>query len=139
MAVPCFASPGALSVFRRGAFQTNVQLLRPALIATGRSFQASRIVTSSDMGSVMGSPNLVSPQEAHTLKESAVGWVHLDVRTVEEFADGHAPDSTNIPYLIRGGLSMVCPRPVFCGFWATRLMRCVAVNLLLFMFFYPLV
>lgn len=52
----------------------------------------------------------VSPQEAHELMGS--GWTYVDVRTEEEFAEGHATGAVNVPVAVTAGGSMV-PNPDF--------------------------
>ncbi len=41
----------------------------------------------------------ITPQEAKQLLDAEMGYVYLDVRTVAEFEEGHAPGSVNVPYL----------------------------------------
>ncbi|MBI3832206.1 MAG: rhodanese-like domain-containing protein [Planctomycetes bacterium] len=42
----------------------------------------------------------VTPDQAHKLLQAG-GAVYLDVRTPEEFAEGHAPGAKNIPLMLR--------------------------------------
>lgn len=44
-----------------------------------------------------GSYRQVSPQEAISLMETETNYVILDVRTAEEFAEGHIPNALNLP------------------------------------------
>jgi len=43
----------------------------------------------------------IEPEEAQAFLDSGEGYTYLDVRTAEEFAAGHVPDSINIPILVR--------------------------------------
>src|SRR5580700_544650 len=52
----------------------------------------------------------VSPQEAHELTET--GWAYVDVRSEQEFADGHAVGAFNVPIAHMAGGSM-SPNPDF--------------------------
>lgn len=54
----------------------------------------------------------VEPREAHDLMRR--GSVYLDVRTVEEFEQGHPPGAFNIPAFVRGPRGME-PNPEFVG------------------------
>ncbi|MBI2819013.1 MAG: rhodanese-like domain-containing protein [Acidobacteria bacterium] len=47
-----------------------------------------------------------SPEETKVLLESGLGYVYLDVRTVEEFEAGHVPGARNIPFMMREPLGM---------------------------------
>ena len=42
----------------------------------------------------------IDPEAARELLESDQGHVYLDVRTPEEYAQGHVPCSVNIPVLV---------------------------------------
>lgn len=50
-----------------------------------------------------------SPPEVKRLLDGNSGYIYLDVRTVEEFAEGHVPGAWNIPVFVRdeasGGLT----------------------------------
>lgn len=52
----------------------------------------------------------VSPKEAQALLEN--GYVYLDVRTEEEFREGHVPGALNVPFMLRGPGGMT-PNPDF--------------------------
>jgi rhodanese-related sulfurtransferase len=52
----------------------------------------------------------VSPQEAHELTKT--GWAYVDVRSEQEFADGHAVGAFNVPLSHMRGGSM-SPNPDF--------------------------
>ncbi len=52
----------------------------------------------------------ISPQEAS--EKMAQGYTYVDVRTVEEFEDGHPAGAVNVPINLRGGGGMV-PNPDF--------------------------
>jgi rhodanese-related sulfurtransferase len=52
----------------------------------------------------------VSPQEALELTKD--GWTYVDVRTEQEFADGHPASAFNVPIAHMGGGSMT-PNPDF--------------------------
>lgn len=41
------------------------------------------------------------------------GWTYLDVRTVEEFEEGHVPGAYNVPILFRNPASGMTPNPEF--------------------------
>jgi rhodanese-related sulfurtransferase len=47
----------------------------------------------------------ISPQEAS--EKMAQGYTYVDVRTVEEFEDGHPAGAVNVPISLRGGGGMV--------------------------------
>jgi rhodanese-related sulfurtransferase len=48
----------------------------------------------------------ISPDEAHELLESGEDYIYLDVRSVPEFEQGHAPGAKNIPLLHRTAMGM---------------------------------
>ncbi|MEM7305554.1 MAG: rhodanese-like domain-containing protein [Planctomycetota bacterium] len=48
----------------------------------------------------------VNPAGAKELLEGGEDWTYVDVRTVEEFDAGHAPDAYNIPVAFRGPMGM---------------------------------
>lgn len=48
----------------------------------------------------------ISPDEAHELLESGEGYIYLDVRSIPEFEQGHAPGAKNIPVLHRTAMGM---------------------------------
>ena len=48
----------------------------------------------------------ISPDEAHDLLESGEDYIYLDVRSVPEFEQGHAPGAKNIPLLHRTAMGM---------------------------------
>jgi rhodanese-related sulfurtransferase len=52
----------------------------------------------------------ISPQEAN--EKLADGYTYVDVRTVEEFSQGHPPGAVNVPIMLAGGGGMV-PNPDF--------------------------
>jgi rhodanese-related sulfurtransferase len=47
----------------------------------------------------------ISPQEAND--KLAEGFTYVDVRTTEEFADGHPAGAVNVPIVLAGGGGMV--------------------------------
>jgi rhodanese-related sulfurtransferase len=47
----------------------------------------------------------ISPQEAN--EKMAQGYTYLDVRTVEEFEEGHPTGAVNVPLMLRGAGGMV--------------------------------
>lgn len=53
-----------------------------------------------------------NPPEVHALLAADPEWICLDVRSVEEFDEGHVPGAYNIPLLFRTGLGMQ-PNPAF--------------------------
>lgn len=53
-----------------------------------------------------------NPKGAKELLEAGQGWLYLDVRTVEEFDQGHVPGAYNVPILFRGAFGMQ-PNPDF--------------------------
>ncbi|MCC7292318.1 MAG: rhodanese-like domain-containing protein [Phycisphaerales bacterium] len=56
----------------------------------------------------------INVQEARKRLESGEGYVYLDVRTVEEFAQGHAPGAINIPVAFRNAATgRMEPNPNF--------------------------
>ena len=48
----------------------------------------------------------MNPPGAKQLLDGQEGWVYVDVRTVEEFALGHAPGAYNVPVAFRGPRGM---------------------------------
>jgi rhodanese-related sulfurtransferase len=52
----------------------------------------------------------ISPQEAS--EKMAAGWTYVDVRTVEEFEDGHPQGAVNVPIALSGPGGME-PNPDF--------------------------
>ena len=48
----------------------------------------------------------ISPDEARDLLESGEGHIYLDVRSIPEFEQGHAPGAKNIPLLHRTAMGM---------------------------------
>jgi rhodanese-related sulfurtransferase len=50
-------------------------------------------------------PTRISPQEASV--KLAEGWTYVDVRTVEEFEEGHPPGARNVPIMHGGPGGMV--------------------------------
>ena len=65
--------------------------------AAGISGCASTPAPSSSQASTAASYQQVSAQEAADLMASESGYVIVDVRTQEEFAEGHIPDAVCIP------------------------------------------
>lgn len=56
----------------------------------------------------------VSPQEASDLLSASRGHVYLDVRSVEEFSEGHPRAAHNIPLLLaEPGTGQLVPNPEF--------------------------
>ena len=56
----------------------------------------------------------VDPTEGKALVDE--GWTYLDVRTVDEFAAGHAPGAFNVPFaVIDPELGRMVPNPEFCA------------------------
>ena len=58
----------------------------------------------------MSNPVRISPKEAS--EKMAQGYTYVDVRTVEEFEDGHPAGAVNVPLNLRGAGGMV-PNPDF--------------------------
>jgi len=48
----------------------------------------------------------ISPDEARDLLESGEDYIYLDVRSIPEFEQGHAPGAKNIPLLHRTAMGM---------------------------------
>lgn len=59
----------------------------------------------------MSSDRRIEPAEAH-LKMTQEGFTYVDVRTEDEFAEGHPEGAVNVPLLLTGGGGMV-PNPDF--------------------------
>jgi rhodanese-related sulfurtransferase len=55
----------------------------------------------------------LEPLAAKTLLEGPDGWIHVDIRTEEEFAAGHAAGAWNIPFLVTGPGGRRVPNPEF--------------------------
>ncbi len=53
-----------------------------------------------------------NPTGAKELMDAAEGHVFVDVRTVEEFKEGHVPGAYNIPFAFKGPFGME-PNPAF--------------------------
>ena len=62
----------------------------------------------------------ISPQEA--AEKLADGYVYVDVRTVEEFTQGHPAGASNVPVMMSGGGGMV-PNPDFAKVMAASFPR----------------
>src|SRR5580704_3936479 len=58
----------------------------------------------------MANPTRISPQEASA--KLAEGYTYVDVRTVEEFADGHPAGAINVP-IMHAGPGGMTPNPDF--------------------------
>ena len=43
----------------------------------------------------------------------APGWIYVDVRTVEEFDQGHVPGAWNVPFAFRDPSGGMVPNPDF--------------------------
>ena len=54
----------------------------------------------------------VNPTGAHDLLQSDKDFIVVDVRTVEEFDEGHVPGSYNVPIAFSGAMGM-SPKPTF--------------------------
>ena len=56
----------------------------------------------------------IDPEQAKSLLDSDEGYTYLDVRSAEEFQEGHVPGAVNIPLLNRNpsGMGML-PNPNF--------------------------
>jgi len=46
------------------------------------------------------------PKGTKELLDGSGGWTFVDVRTVEEFDQGHVPGAYNVPILFRGAFGM---------------------------------
>lgn len=55
----------------------------------------------------------ISPQEAHALLINEEGCIYLDVRSVEEFGDGHPAQALNLPLLHRSPAGQMVPNADF--------------------------
>ena len=55
----------------------------------------------------------ISPQEAHDRTGQDEGALYLDVRTVEEFFQGHPAKARNVPLLHRDPSGQMAPNPDF--------------------------
>ncbi len=47
-----------------------------------------------------------NPEQAKELLHNEEGWIFVDVRTVEEFEQGHVPDAYTLPIALRGPWGM---------------------------------
>jgi len=56
----------------------------------------------------------MSPEGAKALVEAGQGHVVVDVRTVEEFDEGHIPGAYNVPFAFKGAFGME-PNPGFAA------------------------
>ncbi len=54
----------------------------------------------------------ISPEETQALLAATEGAVYLDVRTAEEFAQGHVPGAINVPVALKSATGMQ-PNPDF--------------------------
>jgi E3 ubiquitin-protein ligase RNF13 len=54
----------------------------------------------------------LEPQDAKARLDEG-GWTFLDVRTVEEFDEGHVPGSYNVPLLLQSPTGARVPNPEF--------------------------
>ena len=56
----------------------------------------------------------IDPQQTHSILEEDKNSVYLDVRTAEEFANGHVPGAVNIPAMLPDPSSRrMAPNPNF--------------------------
>ena len=56
----------------------------------------------------------IDPEEARTLLDSGEGYTYLDVRSEEEFAEGHVPEAVNIPIAVKNPMGPgLVPNPDF--------------------------
>lgn len=54
------------------------------------------------------------PQQSKALLDSGGHWTYVDVRTVEEFEQGHPPNAHNVPFAVRDPISQqMLPNPEF--------------------------
>ncbi len=68
----------------------------------------------------MSNPTVISPKEAHD--KMADGVPYVDVRTVEEFEEGHPVGAVNVPLMMRGPSGMVS-NPQFLSVMVSRFPR----------------
>jgi len=66
--------------------------------STGATVTESTSATTTTATSVGAAVQLISPQDARSMLESNDQVLLLDVRTAEEYADGHIPGSVLMPY-----------------------------------------
>lgn len=57
--------------------------------------------------------NVIDPSQAHDLLSGEGGHVYVDVRTEEEFAQGHPEGSVNVPVFERDAAGRMAPNPEF--------------------------
>eukprot|EP00262_Sarcandra_glabra_P009814 TRINITY_DN2442_c0_g3_i5.p1 TRINITY_DN2442_c0_g3~~TRINITY_DN2442_c0_g3_i5.p1 ORF type:complete len:254 (+),score=24.23 TRINITY_DN2442_c0_g3_i5:255-1016(+) len=74
------------------------------LVATGNRPLNFRSMAVGENSEATGVPKSVPVRVAHELLQA--GHRYLDVRTVEEFKDGHAAGAINIPYMFKAGMGM---------------------------------
>mmetsp|Transcript_3464 Transcript_3464/g.6497 ORF Transcript_3464/g.6497 Transcript_3464/m.6497 type:complete len:165 (-) Transcript_3464:1246-1740(-) len=106
-----FVSGGLLSGIPRASQVTICSLAAGSRFVSPVLLHRSRCRA---INNVRMSSELISVQECHRRKHEGSTWKHVDVRTPEEFAAGHAPDSVNIPFRLSSAAGMV-PNPSFLG------------------------
>jgi len=57
--------------------------------------------------------NTIDPAAAHELLDGEGGYIYVDVRTEQEFAQGHPTGSVNIPVFQRDDFGRMTPNPDF--------------------------
>ena len=56
----------------------------------------------------------IDPEEAKALLDSGEGYTYLDVRSKEEFSEGHVPGAVNIPVAVKNSMGPgLVPNPDF--------------------------
>ena len=85
---------------------------RRASIESGASRRKRPSVSVVSMSSVGGSFETLNPPATRE-RMDAGAWTYIDVRTVEEFDQGHVPGSWNVPFAFRDPTEGMVPNPEF--------------------------
>ena len=72
------------------------------MVVTGCNNRNDKEIIENESGKQDGSYTQISMEEAVAMMQEETGYIILDVRTAEEFAEKHIPDAINIPNEVIG-------------------------------------
>lgn len=79
-----------------------VLLVFMVMVVTGCNNRNDKEIIENESGKQDGSYTQISMEEAVAMMQEETGYIILDVRTAEEFAEKHIPDAINIPNEVIG-------------------------------------
>lgn len=79
-----------------------VLLVFMVMVVTGCNNRNDKEIIENASGKQDGSYTQISMEEAVAMMQEETGYIILDVRTAEEFAEKHIPDAINIPNEVIG-------------------------------------